>query len=70
MKPGVVRVIAVCVFRRGDAILAQEGRESQGAPITARWMPLEDFEREGSGLDLAPAPSSMRLLADIWLVRA
>ncbi len=131
MKTGVVRVIAVCGFRRGDAILAQEGRdetkgetfyrplggevefrepsrdaavreireeigaeitnvrflgpveslftfegepgheivmvyeadlvdesfyereliegrESQGEPITARWMPLADFEREGA----------------------
>ncbi|MHC4253234.1 MAG: NUDIX domain-containing protein, partial [Planctomycetota bacterium] len=25
-----------------------EGRESQGEPITARWMPLSGFEREGA----------------------
>ncbi|MHC5056548.1 MAG: NUDIX hydrolase [Planctomycetota bacterium] len=131
MKPGVIRVIAVCVFRQGNAILVEEGRdptkgetfyrplggevefgepsrdaaarevreeigaevrdarflgaiesiftfdgepgheimivyeadledeslyareviegrESQGEPITARWMPLEGFEREGA----------------------
>ena len=27
MKPGVIRVIAVCCFRRGDAILVEEGRD-------------------------------------------
>jgi ADP-ribose pyrophosphatase YjhB (NUDIX family) len=131
MKPGVIRVIAVCCFRCGDAVLVEEGRdptkretfyrplggevefgepsrdavarevseeigaeirnarfvgavesiftydgepgheivmvyeadladeslyereviegrESQGEPITARWMPLDDFEREGA----------------------
>ena len=25
-----------------------EGRESQGEPITARWMPVAEFEREGA----------------------
>ena len=27
MKPGVVRVISVCVFRRGEGILVEEGRD-------------------------------------------
>ena len=27
MKPGVIRVIAVCVFRRGGSILVEEGRD-------------------------------------------